>query len=320
MSDWEPVEPDPFVGAGGDQPSPDSPRPAEIPTQFTAEQIEKLFLEKVVRIETDDNGRIFMRRAEHIRGLDLHRVGEMRRVQFDPTRLFLVTQAETYNKDIGRSYYIFNPERQDFEFLADARFYMSGDSYATATVSKYGSRGEMLMLSIRGRDLSEMNLFLPQEEGNGAEEVIHAEYVQGKLKNIEFERIAAGQRMREVEMGMNRRPYTEELALVINKKAKISWEAKGMVYKLSRITEESEDFLYLERADGGTIAKIPLNIPTDIVEQLFPGEIFNKDPFSVDPSDDKWVQADWQTMLGGLHWEHSVPQVKDDDTQLPEGK
>ena len=84
--------------------------------------------------------------------------------------------------------------------------------------------------------------------------------------------------------------------------------------------DQSPQLILLRRIDERSVVSMKIPVRTDpaIAEKLFPREIFGKDPYNVNPSDDNsWLQSDWGSMLGGFHWEHSVPQVKDEDTELP---
>lgn len=82
--------------------------------------------------------------------------------------------------------------------------------------------------------------------------------------------------------------------------------------------EEREKFCILRKEKKGKTIwyiKMPLR-GADIASELFPSPFFDN-PFETDPAHDTWVTADWQTMLGGLHWEQTLPKVSDEDAKLP---
>lgn len=229
----------------------------------------------------------------------------IRRFKTDPQRLFM---AREFNKGavIERSYYVFNPREGFFNNLAIATFINIQDTYIPRGIFKFGSDQTIELDFVSG---------MPGDAHDFQGAVIAVQlappfymkfecgYSQdGVLDGIQLPRaFGAG-------------PY-----LTLDGKRLISvLRGKDVSRKIENtkwrfFSEQDEDtrkiFLCLESQvvdQGMMLARVPVQIPTDLAERLFPGEVFGVDPYEVHPSDDRWVQTDLQTMLGGFHWEQSV--------------
>lgn len=319
MSDWEPVEPDPFVGgAGGNQVPTDTSGSPEVPQRYSKEELAAMFADKVNNL------------------WEKHRTNTLR------YKVFSERQLEVRElKDSGairRDYSQFIPRDGEFDHFAEAQFKpRTKNWYVLETAEKFGSNHESIKLEDfswgNNKKENDFNLEVTismrdlEQEKLSEEVVIHYEGQGGGFDSLRIELFELGKIYENDEFNDDDHRFVETVrldTLLSGEVDLLEWEV-GIRHYEAHLEKEGEDdrekvFVVLRRDDGAMRARIPARIPIDIVEQLFPTKIFAKDPYSVNLADDKWVQADWQSMLGGLHWEHSVPQVKDKDTELPGNK
>lgn len=310
MSDWEPVEVDLPVGAGDNLPSLDTSKPSSVRRNIDLEVIEAKF-------ESQRDALAFVGHDGAIRS------------EGDNRRLF--DRREFKEGTVERVYYHYDSSSGQFIGRARVTFYgAESKNMNSEDLKKYVEGGISIGFQFR-RSAEKKGFNWYGEAVNvrlsfGVKNILYYDTndnfdfgydEEGKLVKVENNQYGEDGPTDSILI-TNEGEYLDtimgrEVEVVgNNSSSNVSW-----VYD----QEKKAGFFRLDRYDHitgeGVSILIPARINPDLKQQLIPLPEFS-DPYSTDPEkDSSWLKSDWKEILGGLSWEMRMPEIADEDTELP---
>lgn len=330
MSDWEPVEPDlPFDARGelagvGDKSPPDASRSPRVRIALDKEVIQAMF-------EAQRDRLAFLGHRGAIRS------------EADTERL--LDRREFQDGTAERTYYHYDSSSGQFIGRAKAIFFGADSTNLNSERFKRYLEGGV-SIDISFRKSTERKSFNWYGEAVGVRLSFDAKNIlnmdtndffdigydsDGNLVKVENSLLLDDGDLTDHFIIANQYgPFPNQFVsgdldrVVAGGEEVYQWSDNYNVYYGWEYDQEKEKgFLCVTRYNRTTGESIRIMISPkvnpNLRRELIPLPKFS-DPYSAKPRDDSaWLETDWEEILG-LHWEHSVPQVKNEDTELPEGK